>query len=241
MPMSDEEVLETARRLVASLTPGDLDHTLAAITAAAVEVLPDVTSASITVRHADGRIDTAGQTNDELLVLDAAQYSFHEGPCYEAATESVHVICPDLANDERFPRYAKVALAHGVRAQAGLRLFEGPRSSAALNLYSGTVGAFADFDALGTLFSQQAAMAIGYAREVDNLREAVTTRTAIGQAVGIVMERYGLTDERAFAFLARMSQHRNVKLRLIAQEMIAATEHIGAEDEQGDSQGHQSV
>jgi AmiR/NasT family two-component response regulator len=56
---------------------------------------------------------------------------------------------------------------------------------------------------------------------VDNLEEAVRTRTTIGQAVGIVMERYRLDDERAFAFLARLSQQRNVKLRVVAEEIIA--------------------
>jgi AmiR/NasT family two-component response regulator len=45
----------------------------------------------------------------------------------------------------------------------------------------------------------------------------------IGQAVGIVMERYTLSDEHAFAFLKRLSSHRNVKLRQVAEEIIAET------------------
>jgi AmiR/NasT family two-component response regulator len=38
------------------------------------------------------------------------------------------------------------------------------------------------------------------------------------------MERYDLNDERAFAFLKRLSSHRNVKLRLVAQEILAETD-----------------
>ena len=38
------------------------------------------------------------------------------------------------------------------------------------------------------------------------------------------MERYELNDERAFAFLTRLSQARNVKLRLIAAEIVADVE-----------------
>ena len=53
-----------------------------------------------------------------------------------------------------------------------------------------------------------------------NLREAVGTRTMIGTAVGIVMERYHLTDERAFAFLTRVSQDGNIKLREVARRLI---------------------
>jgi hypothetical protein len=43
------------------------------------------------------------------------------------------------------------------------------------------------------------------------------------------MERYELSDDRAFAFLTRVAQHRNVKLRLVAQETIAASERRGSE------------
>ncbi|WP_112238516.1 GAF and ANTAR domain-containing protein [Kribbella monticola] len=219
--MESETVVETARRLALALKPGDLDHTLAQITAAAVEVLPEVEACSITILHADGSLETAAPTDEKLWVLDRAQYAFREGPCYAAAVDSVHVTCPHIETDERFPRYAQVAREAGVRAQAGLRLYDGPASRGALNLYSDTPGAFADLDLLGPLFAHQSAVAINYAHEIRELKEAVRTRGAIGQAVGVVMERYKLNDQRAFAFLTRLSQHRNVKLRRIAEEIVA--------------------
>jgi hypothetical protein len=222
--MHEERMVETARRLSGTLTAGDLDHTLRQITTAAVAVLPEVRYASLTVRHADGSLETVAPTDDLLWRLDAAQYELQEGPCYEAAVDTAHVISPDLAIDERFPRYGRVAVDAGVRSQAGLRLFDTPKSQGALNLYSPTVGAFDDLGSINELFAHQAAMAIAYAQEVHNLQEAMATRKLIGQAIGIVMERYGLTEERAFAFLTRLSQHRNVKLRLVAQEIVAATE-----------------
>jgi hypothetical protein len=220
---SGETLLDAMDRLRRTLTPGDLDHTLRQIVQAAVAVLPQVDRASITVRHDDGRLETAQPSDDALLRLDTAQYDLEEGPCYAAATDSVHVVAPDLATDDRFPRYAAVALEQGVHAQAGLRLFDTPRSQGALNLYSHRVGAFADLDDLGELFVHQAGTAIAYAQEVDDLRAALEARRTIGQAIGILMERYELTDERAFAFLARLSSHRNVKLRRVAQEVVEET------------------
>lgn len=222
-----EPLRHSMERLRTSLTPGDLDHTLAQIVRAAVAALPQVDRASITVRHDDGRLETAQPSDEALLRLDHAQYELQEGPCYEAATAGIHVVSPDLANDDRFPRYAAVALEQGIRAQAGLRLFDTPRSQGALNLYADQVGAFADLDELADLFVHQAGTAIAYAREVDDLHRALETRRTIGQAVGILMERYELTDERAFAFLARLSSHRNVKLRQVAQEVVEETESRG--------------
>jgi hypothetical protein len=222
----EAHTLDAMRRLAESLTPGDLDHTLARVTNAAVEILPGTHYASVTVRHADGRLETFAETDPLLLGLDAAQYELQEGPCYDAAVEDAFVVSPHLASDERFPRYAPLAVKAGIRAQAGVRLFDTPRPSAqgALNLYSRDVGSFSDMTILGQLFAHQSALALDYAREVHNLREAVKTRQLIGRAVGIAMERYGLSEERAFAFLARVSQMRNVKIRVIAEEVVAETE-----------------
>jgi hypothetical protein len=221
--VNEDGLLTVAQRLMETLTPGDLDHTLSRITTAAVEALPETDYASITILHADGRLETVAPTNELLWGVDAAQYDLREGPCYRAAEDSVHVTSPDLARDVRFPRYAVSAVAVGIHAQAGIRLFDAPKSRGALNLYAEKVGAFSDLGTLGELFRHQAAMAIDYAREIQNLREAVQTRTMIGTAVGIVMERYHLTEDRAFAFLTRLSQDSNVKLREIARRLIAVT------------------
>lgn len=232
--MNDVELTEAAQRLSKSLTPGDLDHTLRRITVAAVEVLPEVEYASITVKHSDGRLETVAPTDDVLWGVDAAQYDLQEGPCYEAAVDTVHVLAPDLATDRRFPRYAATAIAVGIRAQAGLRLFEAPKSQGALNLYSTTVGSFEDVGSIGQLFAHQSAMAIGYAHEIHNLQEALRTRRTIGQAIGILMERYTLTDQRAFAFLTRLSQHGNVKLNRVAEQFV---NEAGAKAERGSAPG----
>jgi GAF domain-containing protein len=219
--MDDNRLLDAARRMADGLQPGDLDDTLKQITTAAVEVLPNVQYSSITVRHADGRLVTSAPTDDLLLRIDAVQYELQEGPCYDAATNSGHVISSNLGADQRWPRYGPMAVQHGIRAQVGVRLFDARKSQGALNLYSTRVGAFDDIETLSGLFAHQAGVAIAYAQHVQNLEEAVRTRTIIGQAVGIVMERYQLDDERAFAFLARLSQQRNVKLRLVAEEIIS--------------------
>lgn len=216
----EQDLLEVSRRLSRALAPGDLDGTLARITAAAVEVLPEVDLSSITVRHSDGRLESFAVTDPLLEGIDAAQRELREGPCFDAATDSVHVTAPDLAHDPRYPRYAPTAVAAGVRAQAGIRLFETPSTSGALNLYSRRAGAFATLDGVGHLFAHQAALALSYAREITQLSEAVRTRQTIGQAVGVVMERFSLDEARAFAFLTRISQDTNTKLRVIAERLL---------------------
>ena len=220
---ADHHMLQASQRLAQVLEPGDLDQTLSRITAAAVEVLPSVAYASITVRHADGRLETVAPTHDLLLGIDAAQYDLGEGPCYHAATDEVHVASPDLANDPRFPKYGPLAVAAGIASQAGIRLFDTSDAHGALNLYSEETGTFSDMGALGELFAHQAAMALAYARQITQLQEAVQNRQLIGQAVGVTMERFSLDEARAFGFLARLSQDNNIKLRVVAERLLAET------------------
>jgi hypothetical protein len=59
------------------------------------------------------------------------------------------------------------------------------------------------------------------ARErIEHLEIALATNRRIGIATGVVMARYGLTDEQAFELLREQSQVRNKKLRDLAEEVV---------------------
>jgi hypothetical protein len=211
-------------RLAESLTPGDVDKTIESLTRAAVEILPGAEHASITIRHADGSLGSYAMTAPVLEELDEWQFAAQEGPCYDGVTNDALTVCGDLASDPRYPRYGARARAAGIRSQAGLRLFETPSSVGGLNLYSGSVGALADVTFLTGLFASHARTALAYAVQIDQLRDAMFSRQKIGQAVGIIMERYRLPEETAFGYLTRLSQDRNVKVRLIADEIITTSD-----------------
>lgn len=56
---------------------------------------------------------------------------------------------------------------------------------------------------------------------IEHLRHAVHARQRIGEAVGILMERYGLDHEAAFSYLVRESNQSNTKLRDVAAGIVA--------------------
>src|SRR5690606_1122688 len=100
----------------------------------------------------------------------------------------------------------------------GLRLFTEQATLGGLNLYSTQTDTIdPDVQHVAELFATHAALALGRARHVEDLNTALQTRKVIGQAIGIVMERYQLDEDRAFQFLVRVSSHSNVKLRDVAQ------------------------
>jgi AmiR/NasT family two-component response regulator len=70
------------------------------------------------------------------------------------------------------------------------------------------------------MFATHAALALGRSRRESNLNEAIATRQQIGMAVGLTMARFGIDEERAFAFLVRASNASEMKLRDLAREVI---------------------
>ena len=92
----------------------------------------------------------------------------------------------------------------------------------ALTLYSRRPSFFrAESVAVQRAFAQQASIAITVAVERAQLVQARDSRGLVGQAQGILMERYQFTAEQAFAVLRRYSSHLNQKLRVVAERVVA--------------------
>jgi hypothetical protein len=216
---------EVMTDVAASLSePGDIADTLERISHAARDTVPGADYASITVRRPDGHLDTLATTDPIAVRLDKIQYELHEGPCYDAVTDADISYCPDLHADARWPAYSPHANSLGLASQMAVRLSVAKGAYTGLNLYSKSRDAFGNGAmSIAALFSSHARVALGFAYELDSLKGAVGTRQVIGQAVGILMERYKLTEERAFEFLIRTSQTSNVKLRAVAGEIVAAS------------------
>lgn len=190
---------------------------------AAASNIPGADFVSITVHHPGQSLRTVAATDPLAEQADALQYELREGPCYAAVTSQRIVLVNDLASSAGFPRYGPKAAELGVRAQAGIQLVrDGER--AGLNLYARSPRAFdPDTAVISELFATQTAALLGYAEQVEQLSEALQTRTDIGTAVGILMERYGIDRHRAFAFLSRNSQNRNIKIKVLAEHIIDGT------------------
>jgi GAF domain-containing protein len=226
-PLDLASALADAARTINS--PRSLDETLHTIVETAQRSLPGIDHVGVSLAHHDGRIETVAGTDQLVWELDQIQYELGEGPCYYSITaepvvrlERAHQVD---RQDDRWPRYLPQALARGLRSQLGLRLHVDDETLGGLNLYSTERDEIAEETLLAAeLFAAHAALAMGRARTEEQLNSAIATRKVIGQAIGILMERYQLTEERAFAFLTRASTTSNIKLRSVAQELVETTD-----------------
>jgi GAF domain-containing protein len=209
--------------------PNTLEETLDAIAKAAVASVPGFDNVGVSIVHRDGKVETVAATGQLVWELDSLQYELGEGPCVTALREAPMVVAENIRHDQRWPRYVPKAAQMGLRAQAGFQLYVEEETLGGLNFYS-TQSEEIDPDALtiGELFGTHAALALGRARRESQLNEAIGTRSIIGTAIGLLMERYELNHERAFQFLVRASSTSNIKLRDIAQELVDQADQRGA-------------
>jgi hypothetical protein len=208
--------------------PGTVEETLDAVVSTAPGTIPGFDHASISVGYRPGQVETRAASDDVVEKLDHIQYDAEEGPCYEAFTHPGLVAVPVMRHEQRWPRYIPHAIDAGVTAQMAVHLYDdggGVRGS--LNLYrTSGEGIDPEAPALATLFATHSALALGRTRVEYQLNTALGTSRGIGQAIGIVMERYQINEERAFAFLTRASSTSNIKLRDIASELVTQTDTL---------------
>lgn len=226
------EAIDALRDLFATEEP--LDDASARVAATASHAIPHADVVSITVlTWPDAR--TAAHTDELALTLDQQQHESGRGPCLEAALQWVPVRAEISAEHDRWPEFTEAAQQVGVRASLSVPLLVGGLDEeqelvGSLNIYSYTPSAFDPYDeALMRLYSVAAGQAITNARRWQHSREtltqlerALTTRPEIDMAKGALIAQYGCSPDEAFARLVHESQRRNVKVHVIAHELLTS-------------------
>ncbi len=206
----------------------DPEETLVAVVQAAVDLIPGVEEGSISVVIGRKEVSSTAPSGDLPRLVDAVQVETGEGPCLDAAYEQQTVRVDDMSTETRWPQFAPAALKAGAGSMLSFQLYVEGDNLGALNLYAREPGAFDDeSEHVGVLFAAHAAVAYASAQKQQQLLQAVTSRQIIGQAQGILMERYEMSDDRAFSVLVRVSQNTNRKLRDVADELVRTGELAG--------------
>jgi GAF domain-containing protein len=225
--MDDREYAEVLRHAMTELTQQfahatEIDDTLQRVTASAVELIDGVDCADVLLISGADLFRSVAATSQLAVELDDLQKRFHEGPCLDAAVGNPTVLCNDLGEDLRWPRFAEAALAAGVRSLLSFQLFTHNARMGALNLFGAKSGVFTvEREAVGAMLATHAAIAL-IADDVRlQFQSALASRDIIGQAKGMLMERFNVDAVRAFELLTRLSQNSNTRIAEIAEEIVA--------------------
>jgi putative methionine-R-sulfoxide reductase with GAF domain len=200
---------------------GDVDAMLKAITHAAETTIPHAVDCGITYMIGRSKLESRAPTGDLPRSVDALQEEVGEGPCLDAVWEQYVVRVDDVAAEQRWPRFAERAADLGVGSMMCFQLFVQGDHMGAMNVYARTPGAFDDDQEIGLMLASHAAIALSGAEHEEHLRAGMSNRDVIGQAKGILMERFKFTADQAFGVLVRTSSLTNRKLSDIAEELTA--------------------
>lgn len=201
--------------------PQTAEEIFAEVTAAAVDLIPGVDTAGILLIGKGGVFESHATTTDLPHELDELQRTLQEGPCISAALDETVVVTDDFRKEPRWPAYSAAVAKLGVFSGMSFRLYTSERTAGALNLFGFQPTAWtAGSVTTGTVLAAHAAAAVMAHRHGQQLQSALATRDRIGQAKGIIMERYRVDDVRAFEMMRKLSQDSNTPLVDIAQQVI---------------------
>jgi GAF domain-containing protein len=220
---ADESAADTFARLAIELhdAPG-VEETIDAVVQFALQALR-LSHAGVVLRGR-GKPEVAAVTDSTVAEVYGLQIDSESGPLITAMQNSATVLIRDTHTDNRWPKWADRVAALGVRSVLDVPLATGngtPSTIGILGLYSAEPDAFSEDDeAIAHILARHASVAVASARHEETMAQAVDARKLVGQAMGILMERFDVDGDRAFAILKRYSQDTNTKLRDVAQQLV---------------------
>jgi PAS domain S-box-containing protein len=209
------------------LSGSDVDQLLPRCARLCQDVLGDDVSLTVTAGSPTAPRALASTTRI-AQAIDGAQLAHEEGPCVTAFEERRTVVTTDVCADPRWPALGADPRCREAGGAIAVALQIGDELLGALNVY-GEVGDPVD----AQLVEQAELLSAGVAavfHEVATRRElaataidlerALTSRSTIDQAKGIVMADRGCSAEEAFEHLVQLSSTRHVKLREVARMIV---------------------
>ena len=161
-------------------------------------------------------------TSQLAIEIDDLQQRFREGPCLDAAIGNPMVMCNDLREAPRWPRFAEAAVAAGVHSLMSFQLYTQQRPHGGNEPFGIKPDVFTiESEAVGAMLATHAAIALIADDERLQFQSALASRDIIGQAKGMVMERFNVDAVRAFELLVKQSQNSNIRLAVVAEELVS--------------------
>lgn len=195
----------------------------------AVRLVDDVDWAGVTARFT-GPPFTAASTNRRVMVVDEGQYGQGDGPCLQAIRTNQPVSMTSEQVADRWPTLAAATRSAGVRSFHAEPLHAYQHTVGCLNMYSATIGGLQtpDPDLLLVLTEYLDRGLTDYSAaqpgepDAHRLQEALRSRFAVNQAVGVLMATHGITADQARTTLdQRLADNPDRSAEQIARSIIS--------------------
>ena len=181
-----------------------------------------VANASVMVPGARHGLRASAATGGLPHLIDRIQEETGQGPCFDAVKTRDPIRVDDLPQEGRWPDFTHAVLAQTpVQSMVCYRLYTDIDDWGVLSLHGNAPHAIgADAEEAGLILAAHAALAMNTITRGRQFRSALVSRDIIGQAKGMLMERYEIGAAAAFSLLTRLSQESNKPVVVIAKEIV---------------------
>ncbi len=219
---SSTAMAELARLLSENDTLGE-ESLLNSITSSAVDNVPGVEYCGITLVEKK-TFTSVAPSDPTAKQIDDLQNDIGQGPCLEAAWEHHMVHVDDYETETRWPAFVTEVRAHTpVRSSMSFQLYRSETTMGAINMHSSRANVFTpESEEVGLAFATHAALAVYSSRRDDQFASALASRDTIGQAKGMIMERFNIDAIQAWELIRKLSQDANIRVFELAQQLIDA-------------------
>ncbi len=186
----------------------------------AVKLVPGADCAAVRRMAGRGRLQMEFATDQDLAgrLMDL-QNALGEGPCLDALATGLQIKVADISTESRWPLFSPAAAQLGVVGMLSTPMELRDHTSGCLALMGTTVAFDDEAASMARLFAVHAGIALSGSIRQESLTTALSNREIIGQAKGILMERFKMTGSGAFAALVKVSADNNIKLRTVCEEL----------------------
>lgn len=231
----DELTLTVARIKGLLLSTEKAERALEQLAEGIREAFPRSSGAGVSLLGEQGGRTSAGATDAVVLEADAFQYELGEGPCLTAWAGGRTVVVHDAATDDRWPLWSRAVGGLCIRSVISSPLISGTKRLGALKIYSLRPAAFdaATARALekftvpaATLLDSSHGSEIPH-RFTEALSTALASRDTANRAQGVLMQRHGISQDRALHELVRLARTSGQPVDSISSEILSGTGSAG--------------
>jgi GAF domain-containing protein len=208
--------------------------------------------ADLAVRYVDG-VDAGGavlvlgrtdwqpvsEPGTPAGIIEKRHIDLGDGPAMQAARDQQIVRIPDLATETRWPEFAASFAALPVRTMVCLPLYTHIHTWGGLMLLANRPEQLGrEAEAAGAILATHIAMTLDALHQDRHYRSALGSRDIIGQAKGVLMERFGVDAVAAFALLTRLADESHRPVVVVAKDFLESKSGLGLENSRGQMPDH---
>jgi GAF domain-containing protein len=233
--LTDDRSIRIVRSFakLAGALVGDFDvvEMLDRLARSCVDLL-DVDAAGILLLNQDQTLEVAASSNGAARYMEIFQVQSRSGPCVDVVRTGRPIVVTDRGElERRWPVFGRAVARFGYSAVHAVPMRVDDETIGALNLFSTTPPGLDELDTEVTqALADAATIGIMQQRSItratllaEQLQLALTTRTSVEQAKGIVAEYGGVDVETAFEAIRTFARSHRSNISSVAKQLIART------------------